>query len=262
MNSTEHSPYMAKNQHNKNVNVIYECFITMLGFSLFMSGGLILTLIGLCLKPFLGQSLAHRIGRKSMHYSTRLFFAILSASGIFKFDLKELDKLRDESGIIITPNHPCLMDALFVTSRLPNVVCVIKGSVLSNPFLFGCASLGGFICSDSDARFILQCQQSLGEGAQLLLFPEGTRTLSKPINSFKGGFSLIAQKTGVAIQTVFIEANSNFLGKNWPLWKKPSYPLVYRTTLGERFNVDKQQDHRDFTKNLEDYFKAHIDKST
>ena len=94
----------------------------------------------------------------------------------------------------------------------------------------------------------------------LLLFPEGTRTLSDTVNPFKGGFSLIAQKSGAPIQPVFIEANTNFLGKKWPLWKKPSFPLVYRTTLGERFNVEKKQDHRAFTKELESYFKTKMSK--
>ena len=179
-------------------------------------------------------------------------------TGLLRTDFKELDKIRDERGIIITPNHPCIMDVLFITSRLPNVVCVMKGSVLSNPLFFGIASLGGFIRSDTPTRFIQQCQKSLNDGAQLLLFPEGTRTISDTVNPFKGGFSLIAQKSGAVIQPVFIEANTDFLGKQWPLWKKPSFPLIYRTTLGEKFNVEKKQDHREFTKKLEGYFKTQM----
>jgi len=253
---------MVKNLVNKTFNVLYEWVITLIGLSFFLFSGLIITITGLCLKPFLSQPQAHRFGRKSMHYGAKMFFAGLSASGLVKVDFKDLDKLRDERCIIITPNHPCLMDALFITSRLPNIVCVMKGSVLNNPLFYGCASLGGFIRSDTPARFIQQCQESLNDGAQLLLFPEGTRTLSNTVNPFKGGFSLIAQKTGATIQPVFIEANTKFLGKQWPIWKKPSFPLVYRATLGERFDVKKEQDHRVFTKKLEKYFKTHITNVT
>lgn len=249
---------MTKNLVNKMISTPYEWVIALAGLHFFLISGITFTVVGLCLKPFLSQSQAHSFGRKSMYYSTRVFFAALNASGLVKADFKELDKLRDERGIIITPNHPCLMDALFITSRLPNIVCVMKGSVLSNPLFYGCASLGGFIRSDTPTRFIQQCQKSLNDGAQLLLFPEGTRTQTNTVNRFKGGFSLIAQKSGAAIQPVFIEANSNFLGKQWPLWKKPSFPLVYRTTLGERFNVEKKQDHRAFTKELENYFKEQM----
>jgi len=237
----------------------YEWFITMSGLFLFMVSGLIITLVGICVRPFLNRIQAQNFGRKSMHYAAKFFFAALRASGLVKVDFKELDKLRDKRGIIITPNHPCLMDALFVTSRLPNVVCVMKGSVLSNPLFFGVASLGGFIRSDSPTTFIQQCRDTLADGAQLLLFPEGTRTMCDTVNPFKGGFSLIAQKTGATIQPVFIEANSNFLGKNWPLWRKPHFPLIYRTTLGEPFTLEKKQDHRAFTKKFEQYFKTQID---
>ena len=252
---------MAKNLVTKTFIALYEWVITLAGLSYFLICGLTFSVVGLFLKPFLSQSQAHSVGRKLFHYSTKVFFAALEASGLVKANFTGLDKLHDERGIIITPNHPCIMDALFITSRLPNVVCVMKGSVLSNPLFFGIASLGGFIRSDTPTRFIQQCQESLNDGAQLLLFPEGTRTLSDTVNPFKGGFSLIAQKSGAPIQPVFIEANTNFLGKKWPLWKKPSFPLVYRTTLGERFNVEKDQDHRAFTKELENYFKTQMSRS-
>lgn len=252
---------MAKDLANKTITVLYEWVIALAGLIFFLCAGLLITIVGTCLKPFLNRTQAHHFGRKSMHYGAKLFFTGLSASGLVKLDFKELDKLRDERGIIITPNHPCLMDALFITSRLPNVVCVMKGSVLANPLFYGSAALGGFIRSDTPARFIQQCQESLNEGAQLLLFPEGTRTLSETVNPFKGGFSLIAQKSGADIQPVFIEANTNFLGKQWPLWKKPSFPLIYRTTLGKRFNVGKEQNHREFTKTFEHYFKEHLTKT-
>ena len=240
------------------MRVLYEWFVTLSGAVYFLFTGLLLTLLGLCLKPVLNRSQAHCFGRYGMHYGSRLLFAGLSLSGIVHVDFKELDHLRHERGIIITPNHPCLMDALFISSRLPNVVCVMKASILNNPFFFGCASLGGFIRSDSPTRFVQQCQETLADGSQLLLFPEGTRTVNGKLNPFKGGFSLIAQKTGAPVQTVFITANTNFLGKRWPLWKKPVFPLIYRATLGERFLVDKSQDHRTFTTKLENYFKNQL----
>jgi hypothetical protein len=37
---------------------------------------------------------------------------------------------------------------------------------------------------------------------------------------------------------VFIETNSKFLGKGWPLYRKPAFPLRYRVRLGQRFEVD------------------------
>ena len=251
---------MVADKPDKKIVFVYEWFMTMLGLFLFTVSALIVSFAGICVRPFLNRIQAQNIGRKGLHHATKFFVYVLCSSGLVKVDFKELDKLRDKRGIIITPNHPCLMDALFVTSRLPNVVCVMKGSVLSNPLFYSVASLGGFIRSDSPTTFVQQCRDTLEDGAQLLLFPEGTRTMCGSVNPFKGGFSLIAQKTGAVIHPVFIEANSGFLGKNWPLWRKPCFPLIYRTTLGEPFQLEKKQDHRAFTKKFEQYFKDKIDK--
>ena len=89
-----------------------------------------------------------------------------------------------------------------------------------------------------------------------MIFPEGTRTVRKPVNEFKSAFALIARKSGVPVQTVFIEANTPFLGKGWQLSKKPQFPLVYRVKLGKRFEVN--DDTKIFVEDLEKYFKEHL----
>jgi len=238
----------------------YEWLVTLIGAIYFVLSGLLLSLLSLFVRPFLNEQQANKLGRYSMHYISRLFFAGLRLSGLVTTNFSELDKLRHERGIIITPNHPGLMDALYISSRLPNVVCVMKASVIKNPILFGAAWLGGFIQSDSATQLTKQCQHSLEAGAQLLLFPEGTRTIHRPINPFKGGFALIARNSAAPIQTVFIKTSNQFLGKHWKLLQKPDFPLNYQVQLGERFSVDKNQNHRNFTRDLEHYFTQQLTK--
>lgn len=236
----------------------YEWLVAIVGALTFIFICLVTTLLRLFPGIFLNTSQNHWLGRRAIHYVTRFFFAVLESSGLVHTDFKDLDRLYHQRGIIITANHPCLMDALFVMSRLPNVVCVMKASVVDNPFLAGAASMGGFIRSDSPKQFIRQCQQSLDQGAQLLLFPEGTRTVQDPVNPFQSGFSLIAKKSQAPVQTVFIRANTNFLGKHWPVLKKPEFPLKYSATLGECFQFDQNKDHKVFTASLESYFQKNL----
>ena len=47
----------------------------------------------------------------------------------------------------------------------------------------------------------------------------------------------MARRGGAAVQTVFIEGSSRYLGKGWGLFRKPELPLVYRARLGRRFDV-------------------------
>lgn len=233
----------------------YEWLVTLAGAFYFLFGGLFLSLLSLCIKPFISPKHAQSLGRYGMHYLTWLFFAGLQLTRLVKVDAAELDQLRNDNGLIIAPNHPCLMDAIFVSSRLPNTVCVVKASVLNNPVFFGAATLGEFIRGDKPIQFVQQCKIALQQGGQLVLFPEGTRSRNESINGFKGGLALIAQHSGATIQTVFIKTDNLFLSKNWPIWKKPDFPLIYKIELGRRFQVDEQEDHKAFTRQLENYFK-------
>jgi 1-acyl-sn-glycerol-3-phosphate acyltransferase len=90
----------------------------------------------------------------------------------------------------------------------------------------------------------------------LLVFPEGTRTRVPPINAFKGGFALMAKKSGAAVQTVFIETNGAFLCKGWPLMRKPQFPLFYRARLGARFSAEG--DVQALVARLEDYYREEL----
>ena len=251
---------MAENGISTKIHACVEWIFILFAAVYFIAWGLVISILGLLIRPCLTKQKSQRLAQASMHYLLKSYFYGLSLTGLFHLDCSELDRLKNERGILIAPNHPCLMDALFICSRLPNVICVMKASVLRNPILFGGAWLGGFIRSDSAARFVQHCEQTLRDGGQLLLFPEGTRSVNDPINKFKGGFALIAQKSGATVQTVFIHANSQFLGKHWPLWKRPTFPLIYSAKLGDRFQVNPKLNHKVFTKDLESYFKRNLPK--
>ena len=86
---------------------------------------------------------------------------------------------------------------------------------------------------------------------------EGTRTRKGPVNRFKGGFALIAKQSGTPLQTVFIETNSPFLSKGWPILKKPELPLIYRARLGKRFEVSGNV--KSFVSELEAYYRQELE---
>ena len=168
----------------------------------------------------------------------RAYLAVLKATGCFKFDLDALDALRTEGAMIIAPNHPSLIDAVLVGSRLPRMVCIMKSGIQNNPILGGGARLAAYIRDDMHLTMIRSATAALGDGSQLLMFPEGTRTRPDAPCHFKGGYALIAKRAGVPVQTVIIETNSMFLGKGWPLYKKPAFPVIFTVRLGRRFEVN------------------------
>jgi 1-acyl-sn-glycerol-3-phosphate acyltransferase len=93
----------------------------------------------------------------------------------------------------------------------------------------------------------------LREGCVLLLFPEGTRTTSAPINTLTASVGLIAKRACVPVQTLLIETDSPFLSKGWPLFRRPRLPITYRVRLGRRF--DAPHDAAGLTAELERYYR-------
>jgi 1-acyl-sn-glycerol-3-phosphate acyltransferase len=210
------------------------------------------TPIALIIYPLLSEKRARALGRYVIMAVFRLYLASLSASRRFSFDLEALDALRDEPALIIAPNHPSLLDAVMVISRLPNVACVLKADLMKNIFLGAGARLARYIRNEPVRRMVRLAIRDFDCGSHLLLFPEGTRTTSSPVNPLQGSIGLIARNAQVPVQTILIETDSRYLSKGWPLFRKPPMPIHYRARLGRRF--DPPQHTQRFKTELEHYF--------
>lgn len=235
---------------------LYEYAVLYVSLALFGMAGLAYTLIGAVLYPLLPRRFGARVGRLIMTGLFRSYIAFVESTGLVKCDLSALDALSHDEAIIIAPNHPGLIDVVLVGSRLNNIVCIMKADIQDNIMFGGGARLAGYIRNDPIGNMVRTSVAGLKDGSQLLIFPEGTRTTSQPVNKFKSAFALIARKAGVPVQTVFIEYSSAFLGKGWPLWKKPQFPLTIQVKLGERFEVSG--DTRSFVADLEKYYREQL----
>lgn len=214
----------------------------------------IVSLIAACLFPLLPRRWGNPLGQFMIMAGFRQFLFLMKVCGILRCDLTALDALRGDRSLIIAANHPSLLDAVLIISRLPRVVCIMKAEIWNNWFLGGGARLAGYIRNDSARDMIRLSVASLSAPQQhLLIFPEGTRTVGNELNEFKSGLGLISRRAAASVQTVFIETNTRFLGKGWPLFKKPDFPLVYRITLGERRTAG--DDVRTFVGDLQNYFR-------
>ncbi len=196
------------------------------------------------------------IGRFAIMAGFYIYIRFLALMGACRFDISELDSLRGAPAMIIAPNHPCLLDAVMVISRLPNVTCIMKASLIDNIFLGAGARLAQYIRNGSTIKMVLDAANSLKSGNHLLIFPEGTRTTRPPCNPFMGGIGYIAHRAKVPVQAVFIETDSAYLSKGWPLFRKPSMPITYRIRLGERF--EPEGDINAFIVKLEQHFAAEL----
>ena len=230
----------------------YDSLVIYLGLAWLGILCLAWTPIALLIFPLLSERSGRSLGRCAITTVFRFYLACLALSRRFSFDLKALDVLRDEPSLIIAPNHPCLLDAVMVISRLPNVACVLKVGLMNNVFFGAGARLARYIGNKPVRRMVRQAMHDFDSGSHLLLFPEGTRTASAPVNPFTGSIGRIARHAQVSVQTVLIETDSAYLSKGWPLFRKPPMPIHYRLRLGRRF--DPPQHAQLFMAELEHYF--------
>ena len=216
-------------------------------------------LVAPLLSLLLPRQTRERIGRMAISWIYRSGWATAERLGMMKVDSSALDPLRDEpGGLIVAANHPAMYDAMVVVARLPRGACVMKAELLRNIFLGGGARMAGYIRNDSGRGMVREAVDCLKKGGQLVLFPEGTRTVRAPINPFKPGITLIAHLAKVPIQTVIIESDSPYLRKGWPLLRPPPEPVVIRVRLGRRF--EPQADHRSLLRAVEQYFAQELDR--
>jgi 1-acyl-sn-glycerol-3-phosphate acyltransferase len=207
--------------------------------------------VALLLYPVLPRATGRRLGRVMIAYGYRLFWRVSAMSRMIHLDADVLDSLREEKGLIIVANHPSLLDAVLVVSRLPLAACIMKASLAYNPFLGPGARLARYIRNDSTFGMVQCAVRDLQDGGQLMLFPEGTRTTRSPINPFHASFALIAKRAQAPVQAVFIDSDSRFLCKGWPVWRLPPLPVRYVVRLGKRF--EPQQDHEALCREVEAY---------
>lgn len=212
--------------------------------------------IALFLHPLSSEAWGRCFGRWGIAMFYRAFWNVAGWVGMLKVDAGCLDALRNERGLIIVANHPSMLDALLLVARLPMSACIMKADLMKNVFLGAGARFARYIRNDSNCGLIRLAVDDLRRGGQLVVFPEGTRTVETPLNAFKPGVTLIAKLAKAPIQTVFIDTTSPYLGKNWSIWRLPPTPVVFSLRLGRRFEPAQDRDAQLIE--LEHYYRTHM----
>lgn len=236
---------------------VWMAVVLVLSMVYWAVGGLLLVLAGLILVPLLPQEKSRALGQWVLQGTFRLFLLLLRTCGVFECEWVGFGALQGATGgLIIAPNHPALWDAVFVISRVQGLRCILKASLMHNPFLRGGARLAGFIPNKPAHKMLQHSIEALRQGDRLLFFPEGTRTRKQEnaVNSFQGGLGIIATQSSAPVWPVFIKTNSDYLCKGWPLWRLPDKKVRLRITLGAPLASPPDESAAEFTRRLREAY--------
>lgn len=239
------------------IKVCWEWFLLFLGLVYWAVTAISISLTGTFLCWILPHKYALACGRFLLQKDFQLFVFLLKITGLLILEDDALKTLANRKGaMIVSPNHIALWDVVFIVAQVPKLLCVMKGSILRNPFLGGGARLAGYIPINSITQMLKLAKQQLKGNEQLLMFPEGTRTKTDAqwLNPLKGGVALLAKQTGVPVVPVFIRSNTRFYEKGWPLYRKPQFPLKINISVGEPVIVAKGESVQAFAMRLEKIF--------
>ncbi len=237
---------IVQSTQHRNLNWYWRLFGTGLAFSIFGLGGLFMALT---IFPALMVILRNRAKRRKYAQLVicrgfRLFVWMLDVTGVAEVKTRHIDRLRNASGVLIIANHPTLLDVVMILSQLDRCQCVVKHQLFRNPFLFGVVRAAGFIRNDDNPEnLITQARHHLREGANIMIFPEGTRTPSKKrLGKLQRGVANIAIETHADLIPVVVHCNHDTLKKGVPWHRIPPSKIRYRLDVDHPLLFDDIND--------------------
>jgi 1-acyl-sn-glycerol-3-phosphate acyltransferase len=172
--------------------------------------------------------------------SFRIYIAMLRMLGVLKLEVLGGEKLSACRGKLIIANHPTLIDIVLLMAILPDAACVVKSDLFRNPLLRPLVKSAGYIRNDyAPETLIERCRETLATGSNLIIFPEGTRSVpGRPLH-FQRGFAHIATLTGVNLQPVTITCEPITLVKGEPYYKIPDSPPRFRIEVADEIDTKR-----------------------
>lgn len=146
-----------------------------------------------------------------------------------KMEVKGLENLPKEGPFILAGNHQSFMDGLLAVTDIPakildNTYFYVKEDHVKNGTLKFLARHHNMILMErmNLMNSILKMGEILKEGKNLVIFPEGTRTVNGRIGNFKKTFAILSKELNVPIVPIAISGAYEAMpkGRKFPLAKK------------------------------------------
>lgn len=226
------------------INRLWRLVMTGWCFVLFGIGGLLLSLVwfNLLLVLYRNEAKRRSLARYSIATSFRFFLSTAKVLGVLDYRIDGLELLRKERGCLIVANHPTLIDYVLLASVMPETDCLVKSSLLRNPFIGGVIRAAGYLVNSQADELLPASQQRLAQGDTILIFPEGTRTRQGEKMVLQRGAANIAVRCGCDLRVVVIRCSEHLLDKQSRWYDIPPRKPLFQVAVGERIPIKQFTD--------------------
>jgi 1-acyl-sn-glycerol-3-phosphate acyltransferase len=248
----------------KLIDHVWRLFATVLGFTIFGVGGLIM---GLILFPlmfvFIRDTERRSVrARRLIGKAFGGFWGLIKILGVLDYRIEGREHIDIHGNQLVVANHPTLIDVVILISLFPRANCVIKEAVTKNVFMRNVVRAANYLSNSAPEDLLESCVSYLEKGGSLMLFPEGTRTEQGKVMKFKPGAATVAARSGVDVLPVVIRCEPLFQSKELPWFfvpnKRPAFTISVLAPMGVEDLTTVDAGEREMRHELNNNLLAHM----
>lgn len=185
---------------------------SILSFTVFLIGSIILTLIG-----FLIITLGGKTERHKYQFHVCLWAIMRGLCKIMiQIPFKIINPSHEtfEKPAVIISNHQSHLDLLYILALSPKIIVLTNKWVWNSPFYGWILRYADFIpVADGIEENLPRLEELTKQGYSILIFPEGTRSADSSILRFHKGAFYLAEKLNLDIIPILVHGIGHILPK-------------------------------------------------
>ena len=216
----------------------WRVFATGLSFAVFGLGGVLLRVAVFPLLNLVVRDRERRvrIARDVIRATFRCFVGLMRALGVLTLEVRGLERLRG-GGRLILANHPTLIDVVLLMAVIEQGDCIVKSTLGRNPFTRGPVRAAGFVLNDGGEGLLADCLRSVRTGSNLIIFPEGTRSVPGTPLKLERGAARVAVHGELDVTPVRIRCTPPTLAKGEKWYRVPVSRPHFRLEVDEAIAI-------------------------
>lgn len=207
----------------RKIGVYWRALGTAFCFAIF---GLLSLIASLTLLPVLiawpgGAAARECRVRVFVSWSFRALLGAIAGLRLGYVDVEGREWLAQARGSLIVATHPMYLDIVALLALAPVSDCVVKSTMCQNRLYRRFVTAAGYISNGDSATLVDACVDSLRRGRNLILFPEGTRSMPGEALHFRRGAAQVAVRSGCTLLPVVIDCSPPALLKHSRWYQVP-----------------------------------------